>query len=58
MNTVVKIGEDGYPIYGDDFTLVEGMQIGKLKVIKRAGFGEKIIVKTWAKTMKKPQFYT
>ena len=30
----------------------------KLKVIKRAGFGEKIIVKTWAKTMFKPQFYT
>ena len=30
----------------------------KLQVIKRAGFGEKIIVKTWAKTMSKPQFYT
>jgi len=30
----------------------------KLKVIKRAGFGEKIIIKTWAKTMSKPQFYT
>ena len=30
----------------------------KLKVIKRARFGEKLIVKTWAKTMNKPQFYT
>jgi len=30
----------------------------KLQVIKRAGFGEKLIVKTWAKTMNKPQFYT
>ena len=30
----------------------------KLQVIKRAGFGEKLIVKTWAKTMSKPQFYT
>ena len=30
----------------------------KLQVIKRAGFGEKLIVKTWAKTMIKPQFYT
>lgn len=30
----------------------------KLKVIKRASFGQKIIVKTWAKTMSKPQFYT
>lgn len=30
----------------------------KLQVIKRVGFGEKIIIKTWAKTMSKPQFYT
>lgn len=30
----------------------------KLKVIKRASFGEKLTIKTWAKTMSKPQFYT
>ena len=30
----------------------------KLQVIKRAGFGEKLTIKTWAKTMSKPQFYT
>jgi hypothetical protein len=40
MNTVVKIGEDGYPIYGEDFKLVEGMQIGKLKVIERVSHPE------------------
>ena len=32
MNTIEKMGEDGYPIYGADFKLVDGMRIGKLIV--------------------------
>lgn len=36
MNTIEKLGEDGYPIYGADFKLVEGMRIGKLIVNGRA----------------------
>lgn len=30
----------------------------KLHVIKRPGFGEKILVKTWSKKMNKPQFFS
>lgn len=32
MNSVEKMGEDGFPIYGADFKLVEGLRIGKLTV--------------------------
>ena len=36
MNTIVGYDEkDGYPIYGHDFELVEGLRIGKLIVIER-----------------------
>ena len=32
MNTIEKMEEDGYPIYGADFKLADGMRIGKLIV--------------------------
>ena len=30
----------------------------KLKVFKRPGYGEKVDIKTWARTIEKPQFFT
>ena len=35
MNTIEKLGEDGFPVYGSDFKLLEGLRIGKLTVRKR-----------------------
>lgn len=35
MNTIEKLGEDGFPVYGADFKLVEGLRVGMLTVNKR-----------------------
>ena len=36
MNSIEKMGEDGFPVYGADFKLVEGLRIGKLTVKQKA----------------------
>ena len=36
MNSIVGIGEDGFPIFGADFSLQPKLRIGKLTVLGRA----------------------
>ena len=36
MNSIVGIGEDGFPIIGADFNLQPKLRIGKLTVLGRA----------------------